>query len=77
MTIVSFATQRDTSATLTRRERVIVALAAQGMPNREIAERLFISVRTVENHLQRSYIKLGIHSRQELGDAAVRASAAV
>ncbi|MFI1917093.1 response regulator transcription factor [Nocardia sp. NPDC020380] len=54
------------SATLTRREQIIVAFAAQGMLNREIAERLFLSIRTVENHLQRSYTKLGIHSRHEL-----------
>ncbi|MFE3194139.1 response regulator transcription factor [Nocardia sp. NPDC059240] len=75
MTTVAFATHTDDR--LTRRERVISALAAQGMSNREIAERLFISVRTVENHLQRCYIKLGIHSRQELGDAAARIHAAV
>ncbi|MFJ4650063.1 response regulator transcription factor [Nocardia sp. NPDC088792] len=54
------------SAPLTRREQIIVAFAAQGMLNREIAERLFLSIRTVENHLQRSYTKLGIHSRHEL-----------
>ncbi|WP_433567328.1 response regulator transcription factor [Nocardia sp. CA-151230] len=77
MTTVSFATYSNHSATLTRRERVIVALAAQGMSNRDIAERLFISIRTVENHLQRSYYKLGVHSRHELGDAAARVRAAV
>ncbi|MFE3076755.1 response regulator transcription factor [Nocardia tengchongensis] len=77
MTTVSFATYSNHSATLTRRERVIVALAAQGMSNRDIAERLFISIRTVENHLQRSYHKLGVHSRHELDVAAVRVHAAV
>ncbi|MEU1205278.1 LuxR C-terminal-related transcriptional regulator [Nocardia sp. NPDC005825] len=77
MTTVSFATHSNHSATLTRRERGIVALAAQGMSNRDIAERLFISIRTVENHLQRSYHKLGIHSRHELCDAAERMRAAV
>ncbi|WP_433665940.1 response regulator transcription factor [Nocardia sp. CA-136227] len=77
MTTVSFATYSRHSASLTRRERVIVALAAQGMSNRDIAARLFISIRTVENHLQRSYCKLGVHSRRELGDLAARVHAAV
>jgi DNA-binding CsgD family transcriptional regulator len=36
------------------------------MPSREIAERLFVSSRTVENHLQRVYEKLGIHGRADL-----------
>ncbi len=51
---------------LTRREREIAVLAAQGMGNREISERLFISKRTAENHLARIYDKLGITSRVEL-----------
>ncbi|MEV0296201.1 helix-turn-helix transcriptional regulator [Nocardia sp. NPDC050710] len=57
---------RNTDQRLTRRESMIAALAADGMSNREIAVRLFISVRTVENHLQRIYHKLGIHSRLDL-----------
>jgi DNA-binding CsgD family transcriptional regulator len=51
---------------LTPREREIAALAASGASNREIAARLVVSVRTVENHLQRAYRKLGVDSRREL-----------
>src|SRR5262249_29910840 len=61
----TLATAAETSA-LTEREREIAALAASGLSNREIAERLVVSVRTVENQLQRSYGKLGINSRHEL-----------
>lgn len=53
---------------LTAREREIVTLAAQGMSNRAIAERLVVSVRTVEGHMYRASAKLGGTSRAELGD---------
>ena len=53
-------------APLTKREREIASLAAGGMPSRDIAGQLFLSVRTVENHLQRVYAKLGVSSRSEL-----------
>lgn len=51
---------------LTARERDVSALAAAGATNAEIAERLGLSVRTVETHLQRAYVKLGVHGRSEL-----------
>lgn len=51
---------------LTRREREIASLAARGMSSPEIARTLFVSVRTVDNHLQRVYAKLGISKRSEL-----------
>jgi DNA-binding CsgD family transcriptional regulator len=51
---------------LTRREHEVAALAAAGHSNREIAARLVLSVRTVENHLQRVYAKLAISDRGEL-----------
>ena len=41
-------------------------LAAAGASSREIAERLVISVRTVDNHLQSAYRKLGVSRRQDL-----------
>jgi DNA-binding NarL/FixJ family response regulator len=52
---------------LTPREREIAGLAAAGLSNRAIAERLVVSVRTVDNHLQHAFDKLGIRSRRELG----------
>jgi two-component system, NarL family, response regulator NreC len=51
---------------LTRRERDIVQLLALGHTNREIAERLFLSVRTVETHRARIQARLEIASRAEL-----------
>jgi DNA-binding CsgD family transcriptional regulator len=54
---------------LTAREREVALLAANGMSSREIAERLVVSVRTVDNHLQSTYTKLGISGRGELADA--------
>lgn len=51
---------------LTTREHEIATLAAAGLSSREIAGRLYLSVRTVDNHLHRTYSKLGIQSREEL-----------
>jgi DNA-binding CsgD family transcriptional regulator len=51
---------------LTPREREVARLAAQGRTNREIAQMLFLSPRTVEQHVARSLHKLGVHSRAEL-----------
>src|ERR687891_1471932 len=60
------ATGRDA---LTVRESQVAGLAAQGMSNREIAEALFVTVKTVEWHLKHAYRKLGVGSRRELGPA--------
>jgi DNA-binding CsgD family transcriptional regulator len=54
---------------LTVRERQAAGLAAQGMSNREIAEALFVTVKTVEWHLKHAYRKLDVGSRRELGQA--------
>jgi DNA-binding CsgD family transcriptional regulator len=51
---------------LTKREREIALLAARGLSSREIAERLTVSVRTVENHLHKVYGKLGVEGREGL-----------
>ncbi|WP_217921548.1 LuxR C-terminal-related transcriptional regulator [Miltoncostaea oceani] len=53
---------------LTRREHEIAVLAAAGLSSREIAGRLVISVRTVDNHLLRVYRKLGVSGRRALAD---------
>ena len=51
---------------LTCRERQIAALVAEGMSNRDIAQRLAISKRTVDAHLEHIFGKLGISSRVQL-----------
>jgi len=54
---------------LTAGEHEAAYMAASGRTNKEIATSLRLSVRTVENRLQRAYVKLGIHGRDELGHA--------
>ncbi len=54
---------------LTASERRIAELAAQGLRNRDIAETLFVTTKTVEVHLGRAYAKLDIHGRSQLADA--------
>jgi DNA-binding CsgD family transcriptional regulator len=60
------------SPDLTPREQEIAGLAARGLSSRAIAERLVISVRTVDNALQHVYGKLGLTSRAELKPALHR-----
>ncbi|HEU5151613.1 MAG TPA: helix-turn-helix transcriptional regulator, partial [Iamia sp.] len=55
-------------ATLGPRQREVVLLAAKGLSNQEVAERLGISTRTVENHLHRAYAELGVDGRRGLSD---------
>jgi DNA-binding CsgD family transcriptional regulator len=57
------------ASALTQRERQVALLAAQGLSSRVIAERLDLSVRTVDNHLQVAYGKLGITGRRALAEA--------
>jgi len=57
------------TAPLTAQEREIASLAAQGLSNKQIGERLFLSPRTVGSHLYRIFPKLGITSRAALRDA--------
>jgi DNA-binding CsgD family transcriptional regulator len=51
---------------LTPSELRIVRLAAEGRTNREIAQELYVTLKTVEGHLSRAYTKLGIERRAEL-----------
>jgi len=53
-------------ATLTPREREVIALVSEGLKNKIIAERLFISETTVTHHLSSIYSKLGVSDRLEL-----------
>jgi DNA-binding NarL/FixJ family response regulator len=57
---------------LTASERRVAALAADGLTNKEIAQALFVTVRTVQVHLQHAYRKMGVESRQELTRAMAR-----
>jgi DNA-binding CsgD family transcriptional regulator len=55
---------------LTGSERRVARLAAAGITNREIAQSLFVTTRTVEIHLSAAYRKLGIDSRRNLHEAS-------
>ena len=54
---------------LTTNERRVAALAAEGRSNREIAQALYVSHKTVEKHLTAAYRKLGVGARQDLPGA--------
>jgi DNA-binding CsgD family transcriptional regulator len=58
---------------LSPREHQIATLAAAGETSRDIAEKLYLSVRTIDNHLRRVYAKLDVSGRGELA-AALRTS---
>jgi DNA-binding CsgD family transcriptional regulator len=60
---------------LTPSERRVAAMAAEGAMNREIAQTLFVTEKTVETHLGHAYAKLNVHSRREL-EAALAAPGA-
>ena len=51
---------------LTQRERAVIALIAEGLKNKQIAERMFISETTVSHHLTSIFTKLGVTDRLEL-----------
>jgi DNA-binding CsgD family transcriptional regulator len=62
----------DRAAALSHRELEVAELVAQGWTNREIAERLFISPRTVESHLDHVKSKLGLSRRPHIVAWALR-----
>lgn len=57
---------------LTSREKEILALVCCGLSNKQIAQRLYLSVRTVENHLSSIYRKLGVSTRTEAAVLALQ-----
>ena len=65
---------RDATRELTGQELIVVRLAVQGLSNKEIADEIYLSHRTVQAHLHRAFVKLGINRRSQLaaalGDAA-------
>jgi DNA-binding CsgD family transcriptional regulator len=65
--------ERDALWELTPQQRQIVRLASDGLTNREIGDRLYLSPRTVSSHLYRSYPKLGVAGRNQLRDVIARA----
>ena len=68
----STATDKNRFDELSEREREILDLLAQGLSNKMIAARLYLSVRTIEGHLANIYSRLGVHSRTEAMLMAVK-----
>lgn len=60
------ALQGATKPALSRREREVAALVAEGLTNREIAQRLYVSERTVDAHLEHIREKLGVNARAQV-----------
>jgi DNA-binding NarL/FixJ family response regulator len=66
------AAAREHPAHLTPREVEVLALIEEGLRNRQIADRLFVSAKTVDHHVGAILRKLGVHTRGEAAAAARR-----
>jgi two-component system nitrate/nitrite response regulator NarL len=62
----------ETTRKLTRRELDVISLLVEGLSQPEIAEKLFISPKTVGKHIEHILVKLGVHSRAQAVARAVR-----
>ena len=72
LAVVRLEAERDDERVeLSAREREVAALVARGLTNRQIAERLVISARTAETHLERIFTKLDLRTRAQLAIWAV------
>jgi DNA-binding NarL/FixJ family response regulator len=63
---------RENAAGLTAREVEVLALLGEGLRNAEIADRLFVSARTIDHHVSAILRKLGVRTRGQAGAEAVR-----
>jgi NarL family two-component system response regulator LiaR len=66
--VYQISLEKWASSGLSGREREIVALIKQSLSNKQIAKRLKLSIRTVENHLSHIYVKTNTYSRNELAE---------
>src|SRR5690348_7923697 len=69
-------TRTDTPARLSPRETEVARMVAEGLTNREIAAKLFLSERTVDGHLEHIREKLGVNTRAQVTAWVVRRDAA-
>ena len=69
-------TSRQPVASLSAREREVLAALADGLTNQELAERLFISERTANRHLSNIFTKLGVRNRTAAARVAIEAGLA-
>ena len=60
----------DGAGRLTGRELEVATLAALGRSTKEIADRMYLSPRTIENHLHHAYVKLGVSDTRRVGGGA-------
>jgi DNA-binding NarL/FixJ family response regulator len=69
----SQATRDDPISLLTKREREVATLVAQGMSNKQVARTLVVSPRTAESHVEHILTKLGFTSRSQIAALVVAA----